>query len=291
MPQGKRILEVSAESSRILLKDAIQYALSVEGSGFRERLSLAAAAASGLPTRDGAAIAKALEYFHHASLILDDLPSMDDAAERRGQPTVHLVYGESRAQLTALALINRAYITCWQTACQYPERASAAARLVSSTVGEYGILDGQDRDLHYTSSFGTKEVSRIAVLKTGCLLKLVLLLPAVLGGASVSELLALGRLARAWGRLYQGIDDFKDLLLGGLGTGKTPYRDLAHNRPNLVHALGPEAAAMELQELLGEADAHIESACGQNSAWDCLRAYQAEFRSRAEILGEAVQAA
>src|SRR5690349_5279970 len=49
----------------------------------------------------------AVEMVHTASLILDDLPSMDDARIRRGRPTCHMVHGEATAILTAFALMNR----------------------------------------------------------------------------------------------------------------------------------------------------------------------------------------
>ena len=51
----------------------------------------------------------AIEMVHTASLILDDLPSMDDARARRGRPACHVVHGEATAILAAFALLNRAY--------------------------------------------------------------------------------------------------------------------------------------------------------------------------------------
>src|SRR6476620_4837968 len=51
----------------------------------------------------------AVEMVHTASLILDDLPSMDDARERRGRPACHVAHGEATAILAAFALLNRAY--------------------------------------------------------------------------------------------------------------------------------------------------------------------------------------
>lgn len=292
MPTHNQYFEVKCinKPSTIVLKDAIQYALSVEGSGFRDQLSRASSVAAGLDKAETETIAQGLEYFHHASLLLDDLPCMDDASERRGQPSTHVVYGESRTLLTALALINRGYISCWTVASRHPERSAAAARLVSRAIGENGILDGQDRDLHFCGG-GAAEVRKIARLKTGTLLELVMLLPAVLRGAPVLELLALARLARAWGQLYQGIDDFKDLLLSESSSGKTPYRDLANNRPNIVVALGARHAAEELFKVLEVAERQISILEGKNSAWGRLESFQEEFRCRLHELGQAVEAA
>ena len=59
-------------------------------------------------------LAVAIEYFHTASLVFDDLPSMDDAKTRRGRPCPHLVYGEASAVLGALALITRGYALLWR---------------------------------------------------------------------------------------------------------------------------------------------------------------------------------
>jgi geranylgeranyl pyrophosphate synthase len=53
-------------------------------------------------------IACAIEFLHTASLILDDLPSADDATLRRGKQPCHLKFSEARAILTALWLCDLA---------------------------------------------------------------------------------------------------------------------------------------------------------------------------------------
>ena len=52
-----------------------------------------------------------MELVHASSLILDDLPSMDDAPLRRGRPSNHLEFGEAIAILAAFGLLNLAYGT------------------------------------------------------------------------------------------------------------------------------------------------------------------------------------
>ncbi|HJP91772.1 MAG TPA: polyprenyl synthetase family protein [Pyrinomonadaceae bacterium] len=52
------------------------------------------------------AIACAIEFLHTASIILDDLPCMDDGKIRRGRVACHLVFGESRAIAAALWLCD-----------------------------------------------------------------------------------------------------------------------------------------------------------------------------------------
>ena len=51
-------------------------------------------------------VAAAIEFVHCYSLIHDDLPAMDDAALRRGQPTVHRKFDEATAILAGDALLG-----------------------------------------------------------------------------------------------------------------------------------------------------------------------------------------
>ena len=53
--------------------------------------------------------ALAVEFFHTASLIADDLPCMDNDDERRERPSLHKVYGEAIALLASYALDHRSF--------------------------------------------------------------------------------------------------------------------------------------------------------------------------------------
>ena len=94
-------------------EDAIRHVLSNPGSLVRPRLVYQMSTAYGMEGTLAQDLAVALEYFHTAPLLFDDLPCMDNALERRGAPCTHLMFGEDGAILTALALINRA---CLRTA-------------------------------------------------------------------------------------------------------------------------------------------------------------------------------
>ena len=93
------------------LHRAMRYSLL--GSGKRIRPTVTVLVAKHLGGQPDLAIDPgcAIEMVHTASLILDDLPLMDDATVRRGQPANHMVYGEPTALLAALALLNLAYST------------------------------------------------------------------------------------------------------------------------------------------------------------------------------------
>lgn len=273
------------------LKDAIGYALEARGSGFRYNLGLAAGQACGLVGQTSSEMAEGIEYFHHASLIFDDLPSMDDAMDRRGRPCLHRVAGESHAILAALALVNRAYSTIWKTATRYPEVRDTACRLLEKCIGENGILEGQARDLAFRNGMGAREVKAIAVGKTGTLLKLTLLLPAILGKAGFPERLLLSRLSRDWGIAYQALDDFSDLLFSETASGKTPLRDLSMERPNLVVAMGIRPAHEELLKALRSSHSHITRLVAINPRWSFLLKFHENFTTKEQALHEAIRAA
>jgi geranylgeranyl pyrophosphate synthase len=281
----------TVDSVPLSLHEMIDYALEGKGGGFRLNLSEATGAACGLDPKSTGRLAEAVEYFHHASLIFDDLPCMDDAVERRGRRCLHRVAGESKAILAALALVNRAYTLSWKVSTCYPLYSEQAGRAVERCIGELGILDGQDRDLSYQSALGAKEVKAIAARKTGTLLQLTLLLPAILGGATFGECLRLSRMARAWGIAYQALDDFSDLLPSVIKTGKTPYQDLRQDRPNLVVALGQAEASTELHRYMAQAQRQIEALVAEDTKWCFLFDFHAVLAGKETALRSALQVA
>ncbi|HRC86776.1 MAG TPA: polyprenyl synthetase family protein, partial [Thermoanaerobaculia bacterium] len=232
------------------------------GSLARAQLSFTILAELGAPRERARALAVALEYFHTASLLFDDLPAMDDARERRGRPCPHVLYGEAAAVLGALALITEGYHLLWSLLAGLPAaRQRRAGHLVAQSLGLAGLVEGQARDLHFAALAGTSPfpadkaaakaaVQRVAEGKTVPLVRLALVLPALLGKASRRELDRLERLASAWGLAYQGLDDCKDLLLPAEEAGKSTARDAALGRPNLVTAAGWSGALAELDRQL-----------------------------------------
>lgn len=238
------------------LKEALDRVLNNPGSLIRPEIAFEIALGYGLAETTAIDLAIGLEYFHTASLLFDDLPSMDDAVDRRGIPCVHVDYGDAGAILAALALINRAYSLTWgaatncSSACQ-----SEALAYLERRLGVDGLLNGQSMDLRYASLPHDRwTTEQIAIGKTVSLIRLTLVLPAILGGASAVELQLLERMALFWGLSYQIVDDLKDVLQSSTQSGKTAARDLALGRPNIAIVLGPEKAAERLSKLVGLGD-------------------------------------
>jgi geranylgeranyl pyrophosphate synthase len=226
----------------------------------RPRMVLRVASAYDLQPDAAHDVAIALEYFHTASLIFDDLPCMDNAVERRGAPCVHVEFGEASAILTALALINRAYALMWRAVAACPEQGRRhVTDYIEKRLGIEGLLNGQSLDLHYSALPHTLETTeRIARGKTVSLIRLTLVLPAILAGAPAREIQLLERIAVCWGLGYQIIDDLKDVLQSPEETGKTASRDELLDRPNIASAIGICGAVNRLERLMGIGDRTLQ---------------------------------
>lgn len=238
------------------LQRSLAQVLDTPGSLIRPEIVMEVGLGYGLAEATATDLAIALEYFHTASLLFDDLPSMDDALLRRGTPCIHVEFGDAGAILAALALVNRAYALTWGAVSRCPEKLRAEAlAYVERHLGVDGLLNGQSIDLHYAASnqdAGTTQ--RAAIGKTVSLIRLTLVLPALLGGASRVELQLLERIALFWGLSYQIVDDLKDVVQSSGESGKTALRDLSLGRPNIAIALGVERAAARLDRLIDLGD-------------------------------------
>jgi geranylgeranyl diphosphate synthase, type II len=242
------------------LKEALGRVLQNPGSLIRPEIVLEVALGYGLSEALATDMAIGLEYFHTASLLFDDLPAMDDAVERRGTPCVHVEFGDAGAILAALAFVNRAYALTWRAvAAGPPDRHRRSLEYVECHLGVDGLLNGQSMDLHYASlPHDQRTTEQTAIGKTVSLIRLTLVLPALVGGASEGEVQLLERIALFWGLSYQIVDDLKDVLQSSNESGKTPSRDLALGRPNLALALGIEQAGQRLQRLISLGDRTLD---------------------------------
>jgi geranylgeranyl pyrophosphate synthase len=262
------------------LGDALLHVLDNPGSLVRPRLVFQTATAFGLEPIHAEELAVALEYFHTASLLFDDLPCMDNALERRGAPCAHLIYGEDGAILAALALINRAYALTWGAVadCSQPRRHQALI-FIEHCLGVHGVLNGQSLDLHYSVLPHTRETTeRIAKGKTVSLIRLTLALPAMLGDASGRELQQIERIALFWGLAYQIVDDLKDVLQNASQSGKTPTRDSLLGHPNVAGVIGVPGAVERLTRLIDLGDRILRRLLSSRPELDFLARLRGELQ-------------
>lgn len=208
---------------------AMQHAALSPGKRFRGMLLLLAAEASGGVSDTIVDAAAAIEMVHAASLIFDDMPCMDDASLRRGQPATHVAHGESRALLAGIALITEA-TTVLATArgASGPVRATLV-RILGDALGPKGLCAGQDLDLH-----GDKDRPGIEMeqdLKTGVLFAAGLEMLAVIQDFDDDEKVQVVAFGRQLGRVFQSYDDLLDVIGTPEGLGKSTGRDCAAPGP------------------------------------------------------------
>ena len=195
--------------------------------------------------------AAAIELVHAASLILDDLPAMDDAPLRRGKRSNHLEFGEATAILAAFGLLNLAY---GEIARGYP--ATLAAQLsatVSDAVGPAGLIGGQALDLAATDHAITFEaLERIHRGKTGALFVAAAICGARVAGAGAEPAAALTAYAKNLGLAFQIVDDLLDVSGTTADTGKAVRADA--RKTTFVSFSGVDGARQLAAELCDTAD-------------------------------------
>ena len=210
---------------------AAPLAQSIQSSGKRIRgiLTLATGEAAGMKAERLLDAAAAIEMIHASSLILDDLPAMDDATLRRGQPALHRAFGEDLAILSAVALLNHAYgLVAKNYAATSPRQwpLPQVIQRVVDAVGWNGSVAGEAVDLRSEESkldFDTLEF--IHSRKTGALF----VAAAAIGGmlANISPA-ALGRIevfAKNLGLAFQITDDILDVVATPEQLGKDVGKD------------------------------------------------------------------
>ncbi len=152
----------------------------------------------------------ALELVHAASLALDDLPCMDNADLRRGQPSLHVRHGEDVAVLASIALLSHAF----DVLARLP-RIDDAARvrmvaLLARTVGANGLVEGQVKDLRAPADPSVVALREVHYQKTSVLFMAAVEIGAVIAGAAPTTINALRCFAEELGLAFQAMDDLDD---------------------------------------------------------------------------------
>lgn len=227
------------------------------GKRLRPLLLLAALADLGCQTDLALDPACALEMVHAASLFLDDLPCMDNASLRRGQPTIHVRFGEDVAVLASVALLSHAYGVMAMAPDLTPAQRNAVVAILARAVGCQGLVRGQYRDLRgEDQSRQLDGVITTNQLKTGSLFTAAMELAALLAEVDAVQARHLDGFASELGLAFQLLDDIADGLTPQQ-TGKDCHQDRA--KDTVVSLLGPQAAQQQLAAHHTAAQAHLDA--------------------------------
>jgi geranylgeranyl pyrophosphate synthase len=267
-----------------LVAEAMRYAVGSRGKRVRPLLALAAAdavaAAAGashaervVAVRRALPAACAAELIHTQSLVHDDLPAMDDDVLRRGQPTVHVQYGEGLAILAGDGLLAEAFgLLAREPGHAFdPPLAIRKLRVIDvfgAAVGPAGMAGGQAIDLAIagTCRHGRRPPTSIETLtdmhrrKTGGLFRAAIAAGGLIAGGSEAQIQRLAAYGEGVGLAFQIVDDILDVEGTCTELGRTPGQDARAGKPTFPAVIGVQRSRRLAIETVADALAAIDAA-------------------------------
>ncbi|MFN8650871.1 MAG: polyprenyl synthetase family protein [Gemmatimonadales bacterium] len=199
---------------------------------WRPLIVMAAADACGATPEAGLDAGVAIELTHTASLMLDDLPCMDNTALRRGRPATHAQVGSSGAILAAVGLMGRAAEMLGRS----PVGAGMLAAEWGDAIGLAGMSGGQVMDLEGGREQRLRGAARrLHRRKTTALARFAARAGGIVAGAPTALIDALGRFGDHLGWAYQVRDDVADRVEDRLQDRLLAMEQVAVRRARLVH--------------------------------------------------------
>ncbi len=206
--------------------EALGAMLLAGGKRFRPQLLLAVVNAYAPLLREGAyPVALAVEMLHTYSLVHDDLPVMDDADLRRGEPTLHKRYDEVTAVLVGDALNTHAFYLIADAPLHSDMKVELVKELAYSG-GIGGMVLGQAIDCHFEGErLSSEQVDFLHEYKTGRLIAASLKMGAIIAGLDEKSRERLFDFGLDVGLLFQIQDDIIDATKSSEDAGKTTGND------------------------------------------------------------------
>lgn len=231
-----------------------------ENAGKRHRplICLLACLAVGGDEQDALAAGAAVEHFHTAALIHDDIA--DDSTLRRGEPCLHLTEGEGlaiNAGDLALSLVTGSVLD--DERLDDPIKLRVLHELVDMTTR---TIEGQALDIGWArdnrfditvDDYLTMARHKTAFYSGG----VPLAVGAVIGGGTEEQIETLRAYGMSTGLAFQLQDDLLNLVGGKEAAGKDFRSDITEGKRTMiaVHALGHTQGAQR-EELLQILSAH-----------------------------------
>ncbi len=207
----------------------IQYLLNIHGKRIRPLLALSVCEAEGSSIEKAMPAAIAVELFHNFTLMHDDI--MDKAPLRRGQLTVHKVYGEDAAILSGDAMFTLASISL--------EDVNESAlleilKIYNKTSRE--VCEGQQLDMEYENmnDVTIEHYLEMIRLKTSVLLACSCAMGAISAGASKDRVELWYKFGEQTGLAFQIQDDLLDTFGDSKITGKKVGGDILSEKKTFI---------------------------------------------------------
>ena len=174
-----------------------------------------------------------IELLHNSSLIIDDMPCMDNDKFRRGLKTIHYKYGETNAQLLVGLLLENAYRLLNKNITEiknkkllkedYLDKISILIfKNINDNMGLLGAATGQFIDTCPINNFLSKEeyteeyqnldkLLDLVHLKTTTFFEISFLSSYLLSGGNLNNIDKLKKAVKFFGLAFQISDDFEDI--------------------------------------------------------------------------------
>lgn len=256
------------------LKEAVYHAVMLGGKRVRPALCYAAGqlkSTSDLIPAAARRAAVAVELIHCYSLSHDDLPSMDNDALRRGQPTVHVAFGEATALLAGDILQSMAFEVLGSQLYEtqhVADQSIAFHQMQILATASSLMVCGQVSDLQSEGKTITQaQLETIHRNKTGALIQ-----AAILMGASSSlpkadqSMSYLRQFGQALGLAFQVQDDILDITAQTETLGKTAGKDQQVQKSTYPALMGLEDAQHYATALHDEALAALDQIEGNTQS-------------------------
>jgi len=250
-----------------VLQESINYSLFSGGKRIRPLFAFIVGDLFGVPRAKLSPLACALEMIHTASLIMDDLPHMDDSKMRRGKPANHVVYGQDVAALASIGLLTRAYEVVLGDPLLPDGKKTEVVKRLANVVGIDGLVGGQFVDLKFAD--GSMQYSTLDYIhnhKTAALFVASGSTAAIIGDATEEQITAVEVYASNLGFAFQILDD----LLDARGTEEEVGKPLRKDKGNFVAFHGVEKCTELLEKYTNDAIEAVNIFRGRNDKFVAL---------------------
>jgi geranylgeranyl pyrophosphate synthase len=239
-------LDIRFSSACHTVQCAMSDAVFSGGKRIRPLLALRVARLLSTDIEQALKAAASVELLHCASLVIDDLPCMDNALVRRGGAALHTRFGEPRAILAAVSLVALAansVVADARDPAQLPGLIAFQRRLLQ-VLDCNSLVGGQAWDLEMGEHERREKAGLLASRKTAPLFELAVLAGALSAAVSSDYVQRLIHFARALALLFQSVDDLMDRGAVQNGSLRHQFRDVQSQ----LDRLGP--GGEELREFV-----------------------------------------
>lgn len=262
-----------------LLLEAMHYSATAGGKRIRPLFVYASGRALNLNEDALDSISAAIELIHTYSLIHDDLPSMDDDDLRRGQLSCHRKFDEATAILAGDALQALAFeiLAADPLLTAKPKQQVEIILGLARACGATGMAGGQVLDLASLDQQITQaELEAIHTFKTGELIQISTVAPALLASATKDQNDALARYGKLTGLAFQIFDDLLDVTGTSEKMGKPSQADAARSKPAFPAIIGVDRSIERAHELRDLALSELKHLPGETDTLEWLATYSVD---------------